>query len=256
MSGDHLTVALFASDAVGAAVARIIRDRGDRVALAVLDRHDERGSNDAIREALAHRADAIIDDSELHTEAARERLENVDLALLAWWPRIIPTELLSLPRRGFLNFHPSLLPFNRGKNYNFWALVEQAPFGVTIHWVGDQIDGGDIAFQVPLPTNWEDTGQTLYEKARAAMVELFAASYDRIMSGDIPRVSQDLSAGSFHRAAELDEASRIALDKQVAARDLLNLMRARTFPPYPGAWFVEDGERYEVRIDIRKVERR
>jgi len=249
---NRMTVALFASDAVGLEVARIFRDRGDRVALLVLDHRDERGSNQMIRDVLAGRADGVVDDTEL----PHDLLAQVDLALLAWWPRIIPKEVAALPRRGFLNFHPSLLPFNRGKHYNFWAIVEEAPFGVSIHWLGEHVDAGDIAFQMPVATSWTDTGETLYAKARAAMIELFGESYERIMQGDIPRVPQDLTRGSFHRAVELDDASRIDLEKQYRGRDLLNLLRARTFPPHPAAWFVDGDEMFEVRVEIRKVENR
>jgi methionyl-tRNA formyltransferase len=231
-------------------VARIFRERGDRVAMLVLDHRDERGTNSAIREALEGLADVVVTDDALPLD----RLADVDIALLAWWPRIIAKDVAALPRRGFLNFHPSLLPFNRGKHYNFWAIVEEAPFGVTIHWLGDQVDAGDIAFQMPVATSWSDNGKTLYNKARDAMIELFAMNYERIMTGDIPRTPQDLARGSFHRAAELDAASRIDLEKQYRGRDLLNVLRARTFPPHPAAWFVDDDEKYEVRVEIRKVE--
>jgi methionyl-tRNA formyltransferase len=58
-----------------------------------------------------------------------------DLGVLAWWPYLLKPRVLAMPRLGFINTHPSLLPHNRGKHYNFWALVEQAPFGVTLHRV-------------------------------------------------------------------------------------------------------------------------
>jgi len=45
----------------------------------------------------------------------------------------------------------------------------------------------------------------------------------------------------------------IELDKAYKARELLDLLRARTFRPHPGAWFLENGERYEVRVEIKKA---
>jgi methionyl-tRNA formyltransferase len=252
MTDRKLDLALFAADEPGAEMARFIAGRGDRVALLVLDHQNFRGCNDRIVEAIGDHADAIVTDDRLD----RAQLAKADVALLAWWPHIVRRELLALPRVGFLNCHPSLLPHNRGKHYNFWALVEQAPFGVTIHWVTEDVDAGDIAFQAPITTSWEDTGETLYRRARTATVELFAASYDRIRRGDIPRIPQDLARGSFHKSAEIDGASRIDLDRDVRARDLLNLLRARTFVGHPASWFVEDGERYEVRVEIRKVDER
>jgi len=252
MTDRTLDLALFAADEPGAEIARAIAERGDRIKLLVLDPQNFRGRNDDIVIAVKGQTDAIVMADALDAS----QLADVDLAILAWWPHIVPRDLVALPRLGFLNCHPSLLPHNRGKHYNFWAIVEEAPFGVSIHWVGERVDGGDVAFQAPIATSWEDTGETLFHKARAAMVELFRASYDRIRRGDIPRIPQDLAQGSFHKASELDAASRIDLDAGVRARDLLNLLRARTFAGYPAAWFTDGGERYEVRVEIRKVDER
>lgn len=176
--------------------------------------------------------------------------------LLLWWPYIVRQPTLALARNGFINTHPSLLPFNRGKHYNFWALVEQAPFGVSLHIVDQGVDSGEIIAQKQLVYDWEDTGGTLYEKATFSMVELFKAAYPEIREGRIARVPQDLAIGSFHKANELDNASRIDLDATYRARDLLNLLRARTFPGHPACIFVESGgEEFEVRVEIRRKDK-
>ena len=176
----------------------------------------------------------------------------LDLGILAWWPYIIEKPLLGAPKKGFINTHPSLLPHNRGKHYNFWAIVEQAPFGVSLHFVNENLDSGDIVSQMPITYGWEDTGESLYCKAQNAMVELFRRSYPRIRAGDIDTVKQQLALGSFHRASEIETASRIDLNGNVGARELLNLLRARTFAGKPACWFTDEGQTYEVRIEIRK----
>jgi methionyl-tRNA formyltransferase len=177
-----------------------------------------------------------------------------DLGFMAWWPHVIPGGLLSVPRQGFLNMHPSLLPYNRGKHYNFWALVEQCPFGVTIHCVERKIDAGDIVAQRAITYDWTDTGETLYHKAQATIVALFEDVYADLRMGKFARTPQDISAGSFHNARELEQASQIELDGTYRARDLLNLLRARTFPGYPACQFTDEGKRYEVRIDIKRID--
>jgi methionyl-tRNA formyltransferase len=176
-----------------------------------------------------------------------------DFGFLAWWPFIISSSLIEMPKSGFINTHPSMLPYNRGKHYNFWALVEQAPFGVSLHFVEKGIDCGDVVAQTPIVYGWEDNGGTLYQKATQAMVELFKNTYPILREGRISRQSQDLGRGTFHFSNELDSASYINLDAQYRARDLLNLLRARTFPEKPSCWFKdEDGVEFEVRIEIRK----
>jgi len=175
-----------------------------------------------------------------------------DIGVLAWWPSIIKKPLLSIPRHGFINTHPSLLPYNRGKHYNFWALIEQAPFGVSLHMVDDGIDTGDIVAQIPLPYSWEDNGETLYAHASEAMVKLFQDTYPTIRTLDFPKRKQNIALGSFHRASELDMASQIDLDREYRARDILNLLRARTFTGYPACWFRDGDEIFEVRIAIKR----
>jgi methionyl-tRNA formyltransferase len=176
----------------------------------------------------------------------------IDLGILAWWPRILTQKLLNVPARGFINTHPSLLPHNRGKHYNFWAIVEQRPFGVSLHHVSAGIDSGDIVSQLSIPYGWEDTGGTLYDRAQAAMLDLFVNTYPAIREGRAQRTPQDLAAGSFHLSRELEAASAIDLDRCYSARDLLNLLRARTFPGKPGCWFMDDGVRYEVNVSVSR----
>lgn len=194
---------------------------------------------------------AIASEEQLLT-AIRTSSQVYDWGFLSWWPGIISAELIGVPRHGFINTHPSLLPFNRGKHYNFWALVEQAPFGVSLHFVEDGIDCGDVVAQRPIHYGWEDNGGTLYEKAARAMVELFKETYPRIREGKIIRTPQDLAKGSFHLSNELEKASQINLEAHYVARDLLNLLRARTFPGHPACWFHDGGQTFEVRVEVRR----
>jgi methionyl-tRNA formyltransferase len=175
-----------------------------------------------------------------------------DLGLLAWWPKIIRVPLLSLPRRGFVNTHPSLLPYGRGKHYNFWSIVDRVPFGVSLHMVDEGIDSGDVVAQAGISYGWEDTGGSLYRKAVEAMVGLVRDTYPRLRNLNFKARPQDLAGGTFHLASELEPASSIDLDKSYVARDLLNLLRARTFPGYPACVFSDADAVYEVRVDIKK----
>lgn len=178
-----------------------------------------------------------------------------DLGLLAWWPKLIRQPLIDLPKHGFVNTHPSLLPHNRGKHYNFWALIEQAPFGVSLHFVDGGIDSGDVIAQHEIPYGWEDTGETLYFKAQAAIVRLFTSNYPQIRGLRIARRVQDPDHGSFHLGKEMDSKSEIVLDQPTTARVLLNLLRARTFEGHPSCRFTDGSDQYEVQVKIRKVTR-
>jgi methionyl-tRNA formyltransferase len=242
-----MKLVLLADNAVGMKIARFLLEHYlEDLALVVTTQR-----NEIYRAAEEKGVSVCIFDS---AEGILEKLpEGADLGVLAWWPKILKTPLLEAPKYGFVNTHPSLLPYNRGKHYNFWALVEQAPFGVTLHRVDSGVDSGDIVAQTEITYDWCDNGGTLYFKAQEAMASLFCQTYPRLRTGSFEARPQDPRMGSYHHSSEIDMASKIDLDATYQGRELLNLLRARTFEGYPGCWFEEDGDRYEVSIKIRKV---
>lgn len=250
-----MKVAVFASTDTGLKVVQLFRSIGHKLEYLVLN--DEEDPD--MREAIVAAADAnrVIPYKQLLRSISLDdplvQAGSIDIGILAWWPHIIGNRIRSLSSRGFLNFHPSMLPFNRGKNPNFWALANDTPHGVSIHWVDDNIDGGPIAFRRPIEITWTDTGESLYAKSKEAIFELFRDSLPSILAADIPRIPQAQDFG-VHYSKQLDPASRIELDHEYRARDLLNLLRARTFKPYPGCRFTERGRTYEVRISIEEVD--
>jgi methionyl-tRNA formyltransferase len=252
-----MKVALFAAGNVGLEIARSFCESKEPPVCLVVDVKESPSlkreiiQNAGVAEDRVYRSDQLSNPDCL----AELRRLSPDLILLVWWPYIVKEEIIEIPKIGCLNFHPSYLPYNRGKNYNFWTIVEDTPFGVSLHFVDKGVDSGDIAFQSHIDKTWEDTGESLYHKAQSEIVKLFKENYSAIMSGKIPRSPQDLSRGSYHQSSELDAASQIDLDKTYPARTLLNLLRARTFLPHPAAWFVDGDDKYEVRISIRRVER-
>lgn len=179
-----------------------------------------------------------------------------DYGILAWWPFLIGSELLDLPRFGFINTHPSYLPFNRGKNPNFWTLLNGDPYGVTIHKVTANIDDGDIMAQEEIEYGWCDNGGTLYWMGQSHMVKLFSHFYPKFRQRQVIAKTQG-AAGTIHYGSQLHEASEIKLDELYSGKDILNLLRARTFPGHPGCWFkvTTEGvdEFYETTIEIKRL---
>jgi methionyl-tRNA formyltransferase len=244
-----MKIVLFADQNVGLEIASFLLDNYPHDLVQVVTM----GENDIFLKSLARNVPVYIFDTD--EKLAKHLIEaQLDFGILAWWPKIIKASLLKLPKFGFINTHPSFLPYNRGKHYNFWAIVEEAPFGVSLHFVDEGIDSGDVIAQSLIPYDWCDNGISLYQKAQNAMVELFCTNYPRLREGRFSRYPQNLKCGSFHKASELEMASHIDLDAQYRGRDIINLLRAKTFPGYSGCWFEENGIRYEIHIDIRRLQ--
>ncbi len=74
-----------------------------------------------------------------------------DVACVSCFSKIIPASLLALPPFGFLNLHPSLLPAYRGPHPLFWLFRQgEQETGVTLHFMDEGLDTGDIALQSPV----------------------------------------------------------------------------------------------------------
>lgn len=130
-------------------------------------------------------------------EALLAQREPIDLAFTLWWPKLVRQPLLQIPRRGCVNTHPSLLPHGRGKHSNFWMIVEEAPFGVTLHLLDEGVDTGPLIAQKAIPYGLEDTGETLYRAAKKAMPRLSRLCYKRIRTGDLNGRPQVRAQGAF-----------------------------------------------------------
>jgi methionyl-tRNA formyltransferase len=84
-------------------------------------------------------------------------------------------------------------------------------------------------------------------------LKLFQQAWPSIRSGNAQRRPQ-ASAGTFHRLRDVDGLDEIFLEQSYRAEDLLNVMRARTFPPHPGAYFRVSGRKVYVRVELWEEE--
>jgi len=174
-----------------------------------------------------------------------------DVVISAGFRYIVPPEILAIPTNGCINLHKSYLPYNRGANPNIWTIMDRTPAGVSIHRMDDGIDTGPILAHSLIKTAFSDTGKTLYEKLEAAQFELFTEFWPKFKVGGVNEMPQD-DGGSSHRTADLKAIRKIDLDESYLAGDLINRLRAMTFPPFNNCYVEIDGERYFLRIEITK----
>jgi len=173
-----------------------------------------------------------------------------DLAVSALFRNILRAPFLSLFPRGCINVHPAYLPYNRGVYPNVWSIVDKTPAGVTVHYIDEGLDTGDIIAKQEIVIEPADTGSSLYGKLERAALELFQRTWPLIEAGEAPRTKQDLAQGTCHRLRDVEAIDEIDLGKLYRGDDLINLIRARTFPPYHGAYFRYKGRKFYVRLEI------
>lgn len=174
----------------------------------------------------------------------------LDLVILAWWPSIVKGPAIALSKHGWLNMHPSLLPYNRGKHPYYWSIVEGTPFGVTLHLIDEGVDTGPLLFQKEIPVGFEDTGESLYQKGLDVIYELFVESFEAIRNLELQPLPQTDARATFRLSKELDPHTTIDLQKEYVAEDLINRLRGRTFLQGDSAFCIKDGKKYLLKLII------
>ncbi|MCG8584700.1 MAG: hypothetical protein MI757_08320, partial [Pirellulales bacterium] len=181
--------------------------------------------------------------------ALRSRGAEVGVSVLFGY--ILRPQCIDLFPQGIVNLHPSYLPYNRGQYPNVWSLVEGTPSGVTLHYIDEGLDTGDIIAQQEVLTTATDTGKSLYEKLEKAGLELFYSEWPAIADGIATRKPQ-VGIATCHRTRDVEKIDRIELDQKYTARELIDVLRARTFPPHHGAYFEVDGRRVYMRLELEE----
>ena len=93
--------------------------------------------------------------------------------------QIFKTEIINLPKLKTINCHAGKLPFYRGRNILNWALInDEKEFGITVHYIDEGIDTGDIVLQRTYPISDEDNYSTLLQ---VSYVECANILYDAIV---------------------------------------------------------------------------
>lgn len=245
---------VMAADYVGYHIVKYLCERREDIRVLVVDSCDRGSYNNEIIKLVeeANPQAEIVSEKELKDPAVLENIreKQYEFGILAWWPYIVNSEIISVTKRGFINTHPAFLPYNRGKHPYFWSIVEGTPFGVTLHFVDTGIDSGAIIARREIPVTWEDTGETLYNRAREEMLALFYQYFDRIKLNDIKATPQDDTICTNHFGKELEPYCSICLDETYTARELFNICRGRMFYGKGGANFMDNGKRYSVSITI------
>lgn len=173
-----------------------------------------------------------------------------DLFVSMSFNQIFRRRLLDMPPLGAINCHAGKLPFYRGRNVLNWALINDEPeFGITVHYIDEGIDTGDIILQETHPISDSDTYATLLDRAYEGCASLLYKAVCEVMDGTAQRVCQrDIDPVGMYCGMRGPGDERINWNQ--SSRVVFNFIRAITRPG-PGAVSYIDGKVitiYEARM--------
>ena len=181
------------------------------------------------------------------------RMLGLDVGIVCDYGKILPKELLDIPKHGFLNVHPSLLPRLRGASPIRTAILHnENPTGVTVMQVDEKMDHGPIVAQkkidVPL---WPVKNSQLEKMLLTEGGKLLAQVLPHYIAGDIEAREQNHDVATYCEKIEKEDGF---LD--LAADPYKNLLKIKAFEGWPSTYtfFERSGKKLRVKIIDAHIE--
>ena len=172
------------------------------------------------------------------------------LGFLLWWPTILDEKIINQFKTGIVNFHPSYLPFGRGKDPYFWSIVNDEPFGISCHFIDKKIDSGSLIVQKKISKNWTDTGESLREKAINELKFVIKDWVKTVIESDY--VLKKIDDLTVNYRKDMLNKTFVELDSQLTFREFLNLVRAKSNSDHIGVEFFDSNNRFHVKLQIEE----
>lgn len=156
---------------------------------------------DVKKVALAHDL-PVYQPTTLRTEEATELIRelNPDILVVVAYGKLIPDDILAIPRYGAVNVHGSLLPKYRGAAPIQWAVLNGDDItGITTMYLASKMDCGDIIYQAETKIGEYETSGELFDRLKVMGADLLIKTLNDIESGTAPRIPQnDENASVVH----------------------------------------------------------
>ncbi|AOZ91531.1 methionyl-tRNA formyltransferase [Paenibacillus crassostreae] len=165
-----------------------------------------------------------------------------DLIVTAAYGQILPKAVLDLPTRGCVNIHGSLLPKYRGGAPIQRSIINgELVTGVTLMYMAEGLDTGDMIAQVKVAIEEKDTSGTMFEKLSKVGATLLQEQLPNLLEGIVTRIPQnDVDASYSPNLKREDER----IDWNRSAREIFNQVRGLV--PFSGAFTLWEGEVFKV----------
>ncbi len=186
----------------------------------------------------------LLQPKNLKSTAIDGRLNDIqpDAAVVVAYGKLIPARLLEIPRHGFVNLHPSLLPRHRGPSPIQWALVcGDRATGVTTIQIDEGMDTGPLLLQTRVSIEDGETAAMLSDRLAELGAELIVKTLDGLENGTVhprPQPNDGVNVTPMLRR------NFAKVDWSMPARQLVN--RLRGFTPWPGLYTTFRGGRLKI----------
>ena len=167
---------------------------------------------------------------------------NPDVIAVVAYGKILPKEILELPKYGCINVHGSLLPKYRGAAPMQWAIINgEEKTGITTMFMDVGMDTGDMLLKDEMEILDEYNLESVHDKLMVMGAKLLVETIDKVVDGTIERIPQP-EEGTY---APMITREMTKIDFTKNAREIFKFVRGLT--PFPGTYMeLENGKKYKV----------
>jgi len=193
--------------------------------------------------ALKHHLPVLQPERMRNKEAVEELASfHPDLIVTAAYGQILPKSLLEVPELGCVNVHGSLLPAYRGGAPIQRSIINgESKTGITLMYMAEGLDTGDMIAVEEVEITDEDTSGTLFEKMGAAGAALLKRELPRLLAGRVEAQPQDESLATY--APNLTRQDEM-IDWTRSPREIFNQVRGLS--PFSGGYTLWNGEVFKI----------
>jgi len=246
-----MRLALIGQQAFGRSALDAFREHGDTIAGVFVAPEKPDTKPDPMRARADELGIPVFQFQRYSSEEALGTLRSlaVDLGVMAYVTQFVPQSFVTIPKRGTIQFHPSLLPAHRGPSSINWPIMlGKRETGLSIFRPSDGLDEGPIVLQKKIAIGPDDTlGSVYFDRIFPQGVAALIEAAELVTAGRAEERTQDETQASYEgwvREAE----SRIAWGHPLDV--IYNLIRGCN--PQPGAWTTLAGKRLQI-FDARKI---
>ena len=186
----------------------------------------------------------VFQPATLRDGSALEQLRQLEpeLIVVAAYGKILPVEILQLPPLGCINVHSSLLPKYRGAAPINWAILNgERETGVTIMYMAEGLDTGDMLASSATPIDLNESAQQLHDPLAQMVADLLPQVLEQLEQGTAVAVPQDDALSCY---APMLSRALSPIDWTRTATEIHNQVRGLT--PWPSATAMVDGVRCKI----------
>lgn len=245
-----MKIAIIGQQDFGKAVLDAFLARGDEVAGVFCAPEKEGAKADPLKIAAQEKSLKLFQFPSLKSREAHEAMRglNADLGIMAYVLQFAPQDFVTIPKKGTIQYHPSLLPKYRGPSSINWPIIKgDTKTGISIFRPTDGLDEGPVILQIETPISPDDTlGSIYFDRLFPMGVQAMLKAADLVMAGKHREAVQDESQASYEGWCR-DADAKIYWHNHVDF--IYNLIRGCN--PAPGAWTTLAGKKIQL-FDSRK----